>query len=53
MRIALLAPVALPVPPAGYGGTEVVVSMLADGLASRGHEVVTSWQDAAHAGYPG
>lgn len=39
MRIALLAPVALPVPPAGYGGTELVVSLLADGLVARGHEV--------------
>lgn len=39
MRIALLAPVALPVPPAGYGGTELVVSLLAEGLVRRGHEV--------------
>jgi glycosyltransferase involved in cell wall biosynthesis len=39
MRIALLAPVALPVPPAGYGGTELVVSLLADGLVARGHDV--------------
>ncbi|HEY9897701.1 MAG TPA: glycosyltransferase family 4 protein [Pantanalinema sp.] len=39
MRIGLLAPVALSVPPVGYGGTELVVSMLADGLVSRGHRV--------------
>ena len=39
MRIALLAPVALPVPPHGYGGTEVVVAELADGLVRRGHDV--------------
>lgn len=39
MRIALLAPVALPVPPLGYGGTELVVAELADGLVRRGHEV--------------
>lgn len=39
MRLALLAPVALPVPPAGYGGTERVVAWLADGLADRGHDV--------------
>ncbi|HEY9723014.1 MAG TPA: glycosyltransferase family 4 protein [Oscillatoriaceae cyanobacterium] len=39
MRIALLAPVALPVPPTGYGGTELVVSMLAEGLVARGHDV--------------
>lgn len=39
MRLALVAPVALPVPPAGYGGTERVVAWLADGLAARGHDV--------------
>lgn len=39
MKIALLAPVGLPVPPVGYGGTELVVAMLADGLVSRGHDV--------------
>ncbi len=39
MRIALLAPVALPVPPVGYGGTELVVAELADGLVGRGHDV--------------
>lgn len=39
MRIALLAPVALPVPPIGYGGTELVVAELADGLVARGHAV--------------
>jgi glycosyltransferase involved in cell wall biosynthesis len=35
-----LAPIALPVPPQGYGGTELVVAMLADGLVERGHQVV-------------
>lgn len=39
MRIALLAPVALPVPPCGYGGTELVIARLADGLVARGHAV--------------
>jgi glycosyltransferase involved in cell wall biosynthesis len=39
VRIGLLAPVALPVPPVGYGGTELVVSMLAEGLVARGHDV--------------
>lgn len=39
MRIALLAPVALPVPPSGYGGTELIVSQLAEGLVARGHAV--------------
>lgn len=39
MRIALLAPPYLPVPPKAYGGTEKIVSLLAEGLVSRGHEV--------------
>lgn len=39
MKIALVAPIALPVPPEGYGGTELVISMLAEGLVARGHEV--------------
>ena len=39
MKIALLAPVSLPVPPHGYGGTELVVHQLAEGLTSQGHEV--------------
>jgi len=39
MRIAQIAPPWFPVPPTGYGGTERVVSLLADGLADRGHDV--------------
>jgi glycosyltransferase involved in cell wall biosynthesis len=39
MKIALLAPVWFPVPPDGYGGVELVVSALAEGLVERGHEV--------------
>ncbi|MFL5932197.1 MAG: glycosyltransferase, partial [Gaiellaceae bacterium] len=39
MRIAVLAPVWFPVPPTGYGGIELVVSLLADGLADAGHDV--------------
>jgi glycosyltransferase involved in cell wall biosynthesis len=40
MRIALLAPPFIPVPPQGYGGTELFIAHLADGLTDRGHEVV-------------
>jgi glycosyltransferase involved in cell wall biosynthesis len=40
LRIALVAPPWFSVPPTGYGGIERVVSMLADGLAARGHDVV-------------
>ena len=39
MRIAVLAPVATPVPPAPYGGAEAVVGALADGLIDAGHDV--------------
>ncbi len=39
MRIAEVAPPWLAVPPKGYGGIEWVVSLLADGLAERGHDV--------------
>jgi glycosyltransferase involved in cell wall biosynthesis len=39
MRIAQVAPPWVAVPPAGYGGIEWVVALLADGLAERGHEV--------------
>lgn len=39
MRIALLAPPYLSVPPKAYGGTEKIVSLLAEGLVKRGHDV--------------
>lgn len=39
MRIALICPPWLAVPPKGYGGIEWVVSMEADGLAEAGHDV--------------
>src|SRR6266545_4309686 len=39
MRIALVAPPWYAVPPAGYGGIEWVVALLADGLTDRGHDV--------------
>lgn len=39
MKIALLAPPYLSVPPKAYGGTEKIVSLLADGLVKRGHDV--------------
>jgi glycosyltransferase involved in cell wall biosynthesis len=40
MRIAQVAPVTEPVPPKGYGGTELVVSHITEELVKRGHEVV-------------
>jgi glycosyltransferase involved in cell wall biosynthesis len=39
VRIAVISPVWFPVPPPGYGGIELVVSLLADGLVDAGHDV--------------
>jgi glycosyltransferase involved in cell wall biosynthesis len=39
MKIAQIAPPWFAVPPAGYGGIELVVALLADGLTERGHDV--------------
>jgi glycosyltransferase involved in cell wall biosynthesis len=40
VRIGLIAPPWLPVPPPKYGGTEAIVDRLARGLVERGHDVV-------------
>jgi glycosyltransferase involved in cell wall biosynthesis len=39
MHIALIVPPFIPVPPLAYGGTELFVAHLAQGLHSRGHRV--------------
>lgn len=39
MRIGVIAPPWIPVPPPAYGGTEAVVDNLARGLSTLGHEV--------------
>ena len=39
MRIALVAPPFIPVPPVAYGGTELFLADLAEGLVERGHDV--------------
>jgi glycosyltransferase involved in cell wall biosynthesis len=39
MKIAILAPPWIPVPPPGYGGIEQVVELLSAELVERGHEV--------------
>lgn len=39
MKIAVLAPPYLPVPPPLYGGTEKIVSLLTEGLVAAGHDV--------------
>jgi glycosyltransferase involved in cell wall biosynthesis len=40
LRIAMLAPPWIPIPPPGYGGIEYVVALLCDPLVAHGHEVV-------------
>lgn len=40
MRVALIAPPWLPVPPPAYGGTEAVLDTLARGLSAAGHDVM-------------
>ena len=39
LRIALVAPPFLPIPPLRYGGTERIVSVLAEGFHRRGHDL--------------
>jgi len=39
MRIAMIAPLELRVPPIAYGGTELVVSLLTEELVSRGQDI--------------
>lgn len=39
MKIAILAPPYLPIPPSLYGGTERIVSLLTEGLVKRGHDI--------------
>ncbi len=40
MRIAILAPPYIPVPPATYGGTELFIAHLAEAISDRGHDVI-------------
>jgi glycosyltransferase involved in cell wall biosynthesis len=40
LRVGLIAPPWLPVPPTGYGGIETIINVLAEGLVAHGHEVV-------------
>src|SRR5215213_4367652 len=39
LRIAMLAPPWIPIPPPGYGGIESVVHLLCEGLVDQGHDV--------------
>lgn len=40
MQVGLIAPPWIPVPPPAYGGTEMVVDLLARGLQDAGHDVL-------------
>jgi hypothetical protein len=39
LRVAMLAPPWIPIPPPGYGGIEAVVGLLCEGLVARGHDL--------------
>lgn len=39
MKIGIIAPLSYPVPPEKYGGTELVIYYVAEGLVSRGHDI--------------
>jgi glycosyltransferase involved in cell wall biosynthesis len=39
MRVVLVAPPYYEIPPRGYGGTELICYLLAEGLVDRGHDV--------------
>lgn len=39
MKIAQIAPIWFPIPPKKYGGTERIISSLAEGLVKKGHEI--------------
>jgi len=39
MKIAIVSPVMVPVPPKKYGGIELIIDELARGLAQKGHEI--------------
>ncbi|MEA2367280.1 MAG: hypothetical protein QOE69_1885 [Thermoleophilaceae bacterium] len=42
MKVAMLAPPWIPIPPPGYGGIEQVIALLAAELIRRGNEVTST-----------
>jgi glycosyltransferase involved in cell wall biosynthesis len=48
VRIAEIAPPWFAVPPTGYGGIELVVSLLTEGLVDRGHDVTLYASGGSH-----
>ena len=48
LRIAIVAPPWIPVPPSGYGGIEAVVELLCEGLVRSGHDVTLFAAPGSH-----
>ena len=48
LRIAVLAPPWIPVPPPAYGGIEAVVNLLCEALVTRGHDVTLFAAPGSH-----
>jgi glycosyltransferase involved in cell wall biosynthesis len=48
LRVAVLAPPWITVPPPGYGGIEAVVALLCDELVARGHDVTLFAAPGSH-----
>ncbi len=48
LRVAVLAPPWITVPPPGYGGIEAVVALLCDELVARGHEITLFAAPGSH-----
>ena len=48
LTVAMVAPPWYPVPPHGYGGIELVVSLLSRGLRARGHRVILFAAEDSH-----
>ncbi|MGA2453184.1 MAG: glycosyltransferase family 4 protein [Solirubrobacteraceae bacterium] len=48
LRVAMLAPPWITVPPPGYGGIEAVVALLCEELVSRGHDVTLFAAPGSH-----
>lgn len=48
LRVAMLAPPWITVPPPGYGGIEAVVALLSDELVARGHDVTLFAAPGSH-----
>ncbi len=48
LRVAIVAPPWFEIPPAGYGGIEMVIAALADGLVANGHQVTVFGTGTRH-----